>query len=97
MPHHCRVPEAFSTFCLVFADIGTIVINDMSGGAITHGGITLVVCLVIMAMIQNVAGLAAGAFAALGGDLASLWVYLKDLLAGGPEGVAARRLLQEIV
>lgn len=43
--------EAFGTFCLVFAGCGAIVINDVSGGAITHVGIALCFGLVVLAMI----------------------------------------------
>ncbi|MFM8733786.1 MAG: MIP/aquaporin family protein [Pirellulales bacterium] len=46
--------EAFGTFCLVFAGTGAIVINDVSGGAITHVGIAAVFGLVVMAMIHTV-------------------------------------------
>lgn len=46
--------EAIGTFCLVFAGTGAIVINDVSGGAITHPGIALTFGLVVMAMIYAV-------------------------------------------
>lgn len=46
--------EAFGTFALVFAGTGAIVINDVSGGAITHGGIALTFGLVVLAMIYAV-------------------------------------------
>src|SRR4249919_3403908 len=46
--------EALGTFCLVFAGTGAIVINDVSGGAITHPGIALTFGLVVMAMIYAV-------------------------------------------
>lgn len=46
--------EAFGTFCLVFAGTGAIVVDDVSGGAITHVGIALVFGLVVMAMIHAV-------------------------------------------
>lgn len=46
--------EAFGTFALVFAGTGAIVINDVSGGAITHVGIALAFGLVVMAMIYAV-------------------------------------------
>lgn len=46
--------EAFGTFCLVFAGTGAIVVNDVSGGAITHVGIAIVFGLVVMAMIHAV-------------------------------------------
>jgi len=43
--------EYLGTFALVFAGTGAIVINDISGGAITHLGIGLVFGLIIMTMI----------------------------------------------
>jgi len=46
--------ESFGAFCLVFAGTGAIVINDVSGGAITHLGIALTFGLVVLAMIYAV-------------------------------------------
>lgn len=46
--------EGFGTFCLVFAGTGAIVINDISGGVITHVGIALTFGLVVLAMIYAV-------------------------------------------
>jgi aquaporin NIP len=46
--------EIFGTFALVFAGTGAIVINDASGGAITHVGIALTFGLIVMAMIYTV-------------------------------------------
>ncbi len=46
--------EAFGTFALVFAGTGAIVMNDVSGGAVTHVGIALTFGLVVMAMIYAV-------------------------------------------
>ncbi len=46
--------ECFGTFCLVFAGTGAIVINDVSGGSITHVGIALTFGLVVLAMIYAV-------------------------------------------
>ena len=46
--------EVFGTFCLMFAGTGAIVINDVSGGSITHVGIALVFGLVVMAMIHAI-------------------------------------------
>jgi aquaporin Z len=48
------VAEALGTFTLVFAGTGAIIINDVSGGAITHPGIALTVGLVVLAMIYTV-------------------------------------------
>jgi len=43
--------EFIGTFALVFAGTGAIIINDLSGGAITHLGVGLVFGLIIMTMI----------------------------------------------
>jgi aquaporin Z len=46
--------EFLGTFALVFAGTGAIVINDVSGGAITHLGIALTFGLMVLAMIYAV-------------------------------------------
>lgn len=46
--------ECFGTFCLVFAGTGAIVINDVSGGQISHVGIALTFGLIVLAMIYTV-------------------------------------------
>src|SRR6059036_1712439 len=46
--------EAFGTFALVFAGTGAIVINDVSGGAVSHVGVALTFGLVVLAMIYAV-------------------------------------------
>jgi aquaporin NIP len=43
--------EFLGTFALVFCGTGAIVINQESGGAITHLGISLVFGLIVMAMV----------------------------------------------
>jgi MIP family channel proteins len=46
--------EAIGTFSLVFAGTGAIVVNDVSGAAITHVGIALTFGLVVMSMIYAI-------------------------------------------
>ena len=46
--------EAFGTFSLVFAGTGAIVVNDVSGGVITHVGIAITFGLVVMSMVYAV-------------------------------------------
>lgn len=46
--------EIFGTFSLVFAGTGAIIINDISGGAITHVGVSLTFGLVVLAMIYAI-------------------------------------------
>lgn len=45
------VAEMVGTFALVFAGTGAIVINDVTGGAVSHVGISLTFGLVVLAMI----------------------------------------------
>ena len=45
--------EFLGTFALVFCGTGAIVINQESGGAITHLGISIVFGLIVMAMILS--------------------------------------------
>jgi aquaporin NIP len=47
------IGEFIGTFALVFCGTGAIVINQESGGSITHVGISLVFGLVVMAMILS--------------------------------------------
>jgi aquaporin Z len=48
------VAEAVGTFCLVFAGTGAVVINDVSGGTVTHVGIALTFGLIVTSMIYAV-------------------------------------------
>lgn len=45
--------EAWGTFALVLAGTGAIIINDVSGGSITHPGVALTFGLVVLAMIYS--------------------------------------------
>ena len=47
------VAEALGTFALVFAGTGAIIINDETGGTVSHVGIALTFGLVVMAMIYS--------------------------------------------
>lgn len=43
--------EFLGTFALVFAGTGAIIVNDLSGGAVTHVGIALIFGLIVLSMI----------------------------------------------
>ncbi len=45
--------EALGSFALVFCGTGAIVINDVSGGVVTHGGVALTFGLIVMALIYT--------------------------------------------
>jgi aquaporin NIP len=47
------IAEFFGTFALVFAGTGAIVINEISGGAVTHVGIALTFGLIVLAMVYT--------------------------------------------
>lgn len=59
MPSRRLCAEAFGTFCLVFAGTGAVVVNEVTGGGVTHVGVALTFGLVVTAMIYalgNVSG-----------------------------------------
>jgi hypothetical protein len=45
--------EFIGTFALVFAGTGAIIINDVSGGALTHVGISLTFGLIVAQWIKH--------------------------------------------
>jgi aquaporin NIP len=45
--------ECFGTFALVFAGTGAIVIDDVTGGGVSHVGIALTFGLIVLAMIYT--------------------------------------------
>lgn len=45
------IAEFVGTFCLVFAGTGAIVVNQASGGTVTHVGVSLTFGLIVMTMI----------------------------------------------
>ena len=46
--------ELFGTFALVFCGPGAIIMNDVSGGLVTHVGIAITFGLIVMAMIYAI-------------------------------------------
>src|SRR5689334_3267600 len=49
--------ELIGTFALVFCGTGAIVINEQSGGVVTHVGIAVTFGAIVMAMIYAVGGI----------------------------------------
>lgn len=45
--------ELLGTFCLVFAGTGAIIVNDLSGGTVSHVGVALTFGLIVLAMIYT--------------------------------------------
>lgn len=48
------IAECIATFALVFCGTGAIVINEISGGAVTHLGVSMTFGLIVLAMIYAV-------------------------------------------
>src|SRR5580704_8715746 len=45
------IAELFGTFALVFAGTGAIIINEVSGGTVSHVGVAFTFGLIVLAMI----------------------------------------------
>jgi aquaporin NIP len=54
MPRKQLMAEALGTFALVFAGTGAIIINDQTGGTVSHVGVGLTFGLIVLAMIYAV-------------------------------------------
>lgn len=83
--------EFLGTFALVFAGTGAIVINDVTGGAVTHAGIALTFGLIVLAMIYTVGDVSGahlnpavtlGFFAAGRCELKTVPGYIASQIAG---------------
>jgi len=94
--------EAFGTFCLVFAGTGAIVINETTGGAVTHVGIAMTFGLVVVAMIYalgDVSGahlnpaVTLGFYAARRVEGRTVMPYILSQCAGALLASAALRLM----
>src|SRR5690242_2878356 len=94
--------EAVGTFALVFAGTGAIMIDAISGGAVTHVGVGLTFGLVIMAMIYavgDVSGAHLNPAVTLGFWIAQrmrrrdVLPYVAAQLAGGLAASASLRLM----
>jgi aquaporin NIP len=85
------IAELFGTFALVFAGTGAIVINDISGGTITHVGIALTFGMIVLAMIYTLGDISGchlnpavtlGFFAAKRFDGKWVFPYVASQIAG---------------
>src|SRR5436190_10101917 len=83
--------EFFGTFSIVFAGTGAIIINDVTGGSISHVGIALTFGLVVLAMIYSVGDISGahlnpavtlGFFAARRFDASLVLPYIASQLLG---------------
>jgi aquaporin Z len=43
--------EVFGTFCLVFVGTGAVIVNEVTGGGVTHVGVAITFGLVVMALV----------------------------------------------
>ena len=48
------ISELIGTFALVFCGPGAVIMNDVSGGTVTHVGIAITFGLIVMAMIYSI-------------------------------------------
>jgi aquaporin NIP len=94
--------EFIGTFALVFAGTGAIVINDVSGGTVTHVGVALTFGLIVLAMIYAIGDVSGahlnpavtlGFFAAGRLDVRWLAPYVASQLVGA---LAASALLRAL-
>jgi MIP family channel proteins len=94
--------EFFGTFALVFAGTGAIVIDEVTGGAVSHVGVALTFGLIVLAMIYavgDVSGAHLNPAVTLGFFLArrlpsqSVFLYLSSQVTGAVLASATLRLL----
>jgi aquaporin Z len=84
------VAEFIGTFALVFAGTGAIVVNEVSGGAITHVGVALTFGLIVLVMIYtfgDISGAHLNPAVTLG-----FWAARRMLLAQVPAYVSSQLL-----
>jgi aquaporin Z len=103
MPLHKKfIAESFGTFCLVFAGTGAIVIDDVSGGAVSHVGVALTFGLVVLAMVYAVGDISGahlnpavtiGFYVARRFPGALVWPYVASQLVGAFAASGLLRIL----
>jgi len=96
------IAEFLGTFALVFAGTGAIVIDNVSGGSVTHLGIALTFGLIVLAMIYTLGDISGahinpavtiGFWAARRFDARSVLPYLASQCAGALVASITLRLL----
>jgi len=94
--------EAFGTFCLVFAGTGAVVVNEVTGGGVSHVGVALTFGLVVMALVYSLGDISGchinpavtlGLWAAGRFDRASVLPYLASQCGGAILASGLLRLL----
>jgi aquaporin NIP len=94
--------EFIGTFALVFAGTGAIIIDSMTGGAVTHVGVALTFGLIVLAMIYTVGDISGahlnpavslGFFAARRFPLREVIPYIASQCGGGLAASAVLHLL----
>ena len=96
------VAEFLGTFCLVFAGTGAIVIDSVSGGAVSHVGVALTFGLIVLAMIYTIGDISGahinpavtiGFFAARRFEARCILPYVLSQCAGALAATMVLRLL----
>ena len=96
------VAEFLGTFCLVFAGTGAIVIDTVTGGAVSHVGVALTFGLIVLAMIYTIGDISGahinpavtiGFFAARRFEARSVFPYVVSQCAGALVASIALRCL----
>jgi aquaporin Z len=94
--------EFIGTFALVFAGTGAIVVNEVSGGAITHVGVALTFGLVVLVMIYTFGDISGahlnpavtvGFWAARRMSVGQVPVYVSSQILGAVAASGALRVL----
>ena len=102
LPMKRAVAEFIGTFALVFAGTGAIVVNEVSGGAVTHVGVALTFGLIVLVMIYTFGDISGahlnpavtvGFWAARRMPLEQVPVYVASQVLGAAAASGALRVL----
>src|SRR5690242_20200711 len=85
------IAESIGTFALVFAGTGATVIDEVTGGAVTHVGVALTFGLIVLAMIYTLGDISGAhirrlrsAFGFRGGLLVGMCCHMSQVSAQEP-------------